>query len=581
MAKTPVAIAVCAALLCACKDKPSTAVEATKPTMNSVAPDSPAGRQFTGWLTAFNSGDRATMLAYHQQHFPYAVASNDVSTIVNESGLSQGTGGFELKKIENPSATSLVAILKEKHSHQFARVSLDVDAAEKVTRFEIHPIPTPAEFLPPKAKPIQTPNAAAPDNPAGRQFAAWLAAFNSGDNAALIAYHQQRFPYAVASADVASIDRESGLSKGTGGFDLKKSESPSATNIVATLKERHSSQFARVTMEVDAAEPHAVTRFEIQPIPTPDELLSVDERKARTIDDAKRRAVIDGIAKELEAHYIFPDKAKQMGAAVRDHLAHGDYDKIADGETFADTLTKDLLDVSHDLHLRVMFGRGPDGGGHEPTPDERVAMLHAMIGPTERLSGNVAHVVINGFPPAEDSETLDAIATVMSQAADADALLLDLRANHGGSPDTVAIVLSYLFDATPVHLNDIFSRDTNSTKEYWTAKVVRGTRFGGKKPVYVLTSKQTFSGGEECAYDLQSLHRATLVGETTGGGAHPVGPHEIDDSFQIMVPGGRPINPITKTDWEGVGVIPEVKVSAESALEEAHKRALADIAKKH
>lgn len=432
---------------------------------------------------------------------------------------------------------------------------------------------------PPQASPLG--DATAGDTPAARQFAAWLTAFNAGDRGALVAYHQQYFPYEVASADVAGIDRELGLSQGTGGFDLERPETPTSTTIVAILKERHSEQFARVAMEVDAAEPHRVVHFEIHPIPTPDDFLSPEERASRQVDDAKRRSVIDGIAKELQAHYVYPDKGEQMIATLRGHLAHGDYDRITQGEELAATVTKDLRDVSHDLHLRVVFGRHPSGP--EPTRGEQSAMVRSMnygFSLVERMPGNVAHVVIDAFPPIPDDEAREDVARLMSQVADADALIVDLRNNGGGSPETVALIASYLFDKTPVHLNDMFSRDTGSIEQSWTLRDLRGTRFGGEKPVYVLTSKRTFSGGEELAYDLQSLHRAKIIGETTGGGAHPVAPHELDEWFTILVPSGRPINPITKTNWEGVGVVPDIAVTADSALDEAHRRALADVSSK-
>jgi hypothetical protein len=290
-----------------------------------------------------------------------------------------------------------------------------------------------------------TGDVSAGETPAGKQFAAWLTAFNSGDRGALVAYHQKYFPYEVASEDVHGIDREFGLSQGTGGFHLKKTETPGSTSIVAILKERHSEQFARVTMEVDTAEPHRVLHFEIHPIPTPDEFLSADERMSRLIDDAKRRSLIDGIAKELQGHYVNPDVANRMITALRDHLAHGDYDKITSGEEFAATVTKDLRDVSHDLHLGLRFGRRPRGP--EPSLDDQRAMVRAMnygFGPIERMSGNVAHVVINGFPPIVDDDSRKAVADLMSQVADADALLVDLRNNGGGSPDTVALIASYL-----------------------------------------------------------------------------------------------------------------------------------------
>ncbi|HEY5944690.1 MAG TPA: serine hydrolase domain-containing protein [Kofleriaceae bacterium] len=257
----------------------SKAKSQTPATGEVSAAETPAGRQLAAWLTAFNTGDRGALVAYHEQHFPYEVASDDVHGIDRELGLSQGTGGFELKKPVNPTPTSIVAILKERRSEQFALASMDVDAAapHRVVRFEIHPIPTPVEFLSPKERTsLQVDDAALrpliDGTPAARQFAAWLTAFNSGDLSALLAYHQQHFPYEVASDDVHGIHREFGLSQGTGGFDLKKPETPTPTSIVAILKERRSDQFARASMEVDAAAPHRVVRFEIHPIPTPKEL---------------------------------------------------------------------------------------------------------------------------------------------------------------------------------------------------------------------------------------------------------------------------------------------------------------------
>ncbi len=118
----------------------------------------------------------------------------------------------------------------------------------------------------------------------------------------------------------------------------------------------------------------------------------------------------------------------------------------------------------------------------------------------------------------------------------------------------IAYVSSYLFDER-VHLNDLFWREPNRTDEFWTRPDVAGQEFGGTKPVFVLTSHATFSGGEEFAYNLQALKRATIVGETTGGGAHPVGLEFVAEHFVLQLPRGRAINPITKTNWESTGVV--------------------------
>jgi C-terminal processing protease CtpA/Prc len=295
--------------------------------------------------------------------------------------------------------------------------------------------------------------------------------------------------------------------------------------------------------------------------------------------------LIDAIAKELDAHYVFPDVATKMIAAIREHVARGDYDSVTQGEEFADVLTRDLRAVSHDLHLGVRFG-GRRVFGHEPTVEDMLAMgqasgdrnMHFGLEPVEHLDGNIAHLSIRGFPPLDDDQRAE-VGRIMSEVADAYALIIDLRGNIGGSPKTVAFIASYLFDPTPVHINDMYLRDTGTIQESWTLANVPGKRFGSKKPIFVLTNHATFSGGEELAYDLQSLSRAKTIGETTGGGAHPVAAHVLDKQFQISVPTGRPINPITKADWEGVGVVPDVKVPSESTLEEAHRLALEAIGK--
>lgn len=188
----------------------------------------------------------------------------------------------------------------------------------------------------------------------------------------------------------------------------------------------------------------------------------------------------------------------------------------------------------------------------------------------EQLDGHVGYVKFNGF---FDVGACGATASAaMNFVAGSRALIVDLRENGGGSPAMVAYVSSYLF-STRTHLNDLWTRRTGKTEEFWTRDDIPGRRFGGEKPVYVLTSAQTFSGAEEFSYNLKSLKRATIVGETTGGGAHPVSGHPIDEHFMIGVPFARAINPITRTNWEGVGVEPDVKVPAGDALATALKLA--------
>jgi C-terminal processing protease CtpA/Prc len=192
----------------------------------------------------------------------------------------------------------------------------------------------------------------------------------------------------------------------------------------------------------------------------------------------------------------------------------------------------------------------------------------------ERLAGNIGYLDLRAFAPA--ALTGETAAAAMNFLSNSGAVIIDLRKNGGGDPATVSLIASYLFGPQPVHLNDLYNRQRDQTQQYWTLPYVPGRKLAGKD-VYVLTSSDTFSGGEEFTYDLKTQKRATIIGETTGGGAHPVSGRRINEHFIIGVPSGRPINPITKGDWEGAGVEPDVKVSAEQALSTAHLMALEKI----
>jgi C-terminal processing protease CtpA/Prc len=218
----------------------------------------------------------------------------------------------------------------------------------------------------------------------------------------------------------------------------------------------------------------------------------------------------------------------------------------------------------------------PDRPEGAPSADEvaqfRKELEHMNCGfdKVEILSGNLGYVKFNMFG---DPEICGPTATAaMNFLANTDAVIFDLRENGGGDPKMVAFVCSYLF-AKRTHLNDLWTRKTNHTEEFWTSPDVPGKKLDGK-PAFVLTSGRTFSGAEEFTYNLKNLKRATIIGETTGGGAHPVSGHRIDDHFMIGVPFARAINPITKTNWEGTGVEPDVKVPAPDALSTAQKLAL-------
>ena len=304
------------------------------------------------------------------------------------------------------------------------------------------------------------------------------------------------------------------------------------------------------------------------------------EQPDMTIDAATRTQVIDGILKRLNDSYVFPEVAKKMEVSIRERVAKKEYDQITSAKQFAMTLTKDLQAVGNDKHLRVRYSyqaipeRGPR---REPTAAEReqrqrdLTWMNHGFTKVERLRGNIGYLEFLNF--ADEELGAETVASAMNFVNGTDALIIDLRMNGGGNPAMVALICSYLFGPEPVHLNDLYWREGNRTDEFWTRKEVAGKRYLNKD-VYVLTSKRTFSGAEEFTYNLKNLKRATIIGETTGGGAHPGGGFRISEHFGMFVPTGRAISPITKTNWEGTGVTPDISVPADQALLVARVMAL-------
>jgi hypothetical protein len=407
-----------------------------------------------------------------------------------------------------------------------------------------------------------------PDTTAGRIMRVWLEAFNSGDRTRLDDYYQKYEPSKHADDFMDFRDR-------VGGFELLSIEKSEPKRIVFLLKERNSERRALAKFQVSDSDPPQVTSAEVRGIFDGAAVIGFD------IDAATRARVIDRAIAMLDEFYVFPDVAKKMGMAVRGRHKRGEYNLVTDGNAFAKLLASHFQEVSHDKHIFVSFSptQLPEDSS-SPSPEAMARYREAMrnancaFEKVEILSGNIGYLKFTGFA---DPEVCGPTAiAAMNFLANVNALIFDLRQNGGGDPKMVALLCSYLF-ATETHLNDLWTRKGNETQQFWTLPYVAGKRLP-TIPVYVLTSHRTFSGAEEFTNNLKVLKRATIVGEVTGGGAHPVAGHRIDDRFTIGVPFARAINPVTKTNWEGVGVEPDVKVSADDALATAQKLALTEIA---
>jgi hypothetical protein len=312
--------------------------------------------------------------------------------------------------------------------------------------------------------------------------------------------------------------------------------------------------------------------------------ISVPDDGSLAAEQLSGREIVTKAMELLRANYVFPDEAGRAAAAIEARLEAGEYDDL-DEITLTERLTRDLLQITGDRHLRVVLGGGPGprrqrtGEPEEPKDHEarRLAMRRMGrldnfgIRQVERLDGNVGYLDVRRV--AVPANAGPAIGAAMELVAGTYALIIDLRHNGGGAPEGVVFWCSYLLDERPTHLNDIFHADTGETRQFWALPYVPGTRYPDR-PVYVLTSGHTFSGGEDFAYTLQALGRATVVGETTGGGAHPTRGFPISAAVHIGIPFARSVNPVTGTNWQGTGVVPDVPADAERAYDVAYARAL-------
>jgi len=283
-----------------------------------------------------------------------------------------------------------------------------------------------------------------------------------------------------------------------------------------------------------------------------------DAAQSARLDTATVRKVIGDIATELREGYVFPEKGVQAADALEKALAANAYAHTADPAQFARQLTEQLQAITSDSHMRVIFG---SPFSSQPAP----ATQHDAGFEVKHLEGNIGYVHLARFAPPEIFNA--AADDAMRALADTAALIVDMRDNDGGHPGSVAYLASFFLDpAERVHINDLVWRNrgtsTFRTESFWSSPTPVSY---AEKPVYVLVGPKTYSAGEEFAYDLQVLARATVVGEKTRGGANPGGLNDLGSDLFVVVPTGRAENPITHSNWGGAGVRPDVQATSEEA----------------
>lgn len=307
------------------------------------------------------------------------------------------------------------------------------------------------------------------------------------------------------------------------------------------------------------------------------------EGEETTIDRAAKVAIIDSLTTALNTIYVFPDVAKKIEKGLKNKLKKKEYKDINTLSAFTRRLTEDMEEIAHDGHLWIRPAREEELNRtqrDEPTDEERAlnnarrAYTNYGFEKVERLQGNIGYLKFNVFSHALGAGPTAVAA--MNFLGNCDAIIIDLRDNGGGSPSMIQLISSYFFEE-PTHLNTFYIRRSDEYKQFWTQRHVEGNRLV-EVPLYVLTSNRTYSGAEEFTYNMKNLERGTIIGETTGGGAHPTGVHIFADTkVAASIPFGRAINPISNTNWEGTGIEPHIQVPRDEALDVAKIEAMKQI----
>lgn len=302
---------------------------------------------------------------------------------------------------------------------------------------------------------------------------------------------------------------------------------------------------------------------------------------SRPITQEQKRQAMDELAKLLRERYCIAEAAEKAAKYIERGIAEGRYEKFRDAQAFADAVTADLQGVTKDRHIRIGVAPPPEpapASGTAPlnAEAERAAWLAGVrrnnygLPRAEILPGNVGYLEVRRFQPPDIAG--DTVVASMQFLANADAIIIDLRNSHGGSAFAMPYFAGYFF-SNPTHLFDMEFRGDNYTDHFWTVAWLPGKRLA-KIPMYILTSSYTFSGAEGLAYRFQVLKRAKIVGENTGGGANAGGIRDFAPFFRVWMPMGRPVDRKTGTNWEGTGVVPDIKTTAREALAVAHLDAI-------
>jgi hypothetical protein len=327
--------------------------------------------------------------------------------------------------------------------------------------------------------------------------------------------------------------------------------------------------------QLDDAAPHPlayVTASAVDHFKVPNDYIAYVATRAAPLDSTLRARTVRSVAESLRAIYVYPQLGQRMADSLMRNEAEGRYDDLRTVGKLATRLTEDAVAVSKDLHVWVEAQNPMAQASSDPGNRDVVELRRDNYDfrGAKVLAGNVGYLKFDMIHDEEEAQAI--MSRALAHVARCDALVFDLRENIGGEWGTADLILGYLLPPGTA-LSRHYDRDGRLIEERVVRQAIPGKPFDAGVPVYVLTSRRTGSAAEALAYTLKSLGRATVVGEVTSGAAHPAEEVVVNEYFRVSIPFRRSENVITRTDWEGVGVMPTIEVAANRALSVALENA--------
>jgi YD repeat-containing protein len=417
-----------------------------------------------------------------------------------------------------------------------------------------------------------------PNTTAGRCAAAYITAFNSGDENVMREFDENNRSFSYL--DDLTLDERAANYRRLRGIFGQLTPLRVALNLELQITLlANSSKIEDVLVirfQIERDNPHRlqyITFTGIDHAHVPDDYAAYVATRAAPIEDSLRDSTIHRVAEILGSKYIYPKRGREMMDTIMQNNYRERYNECKKAGKLADMLTEDVVTVSNDRHVWVEAQNPMAQGSTDPmnASIEELRSENYHLRKVEILSDNIGYMKFDMIH--DDKEAQDLVANGLSDLADCDALIFDIRDNVGGEWGTANLIIGYLLPPNTV-LARVYDRDGRLVEQRSTPDTIPGRPFDIFVPVYILTSNRTGSAAEGFAYVLKHMGRATIVGEVTLGMAHPSEEIVVNDYFRVSVPFLRSENVITGTDWEGKGVIPDIKVNADSALNTAVNDAL-------